>query len=168
MESWTKASRRAGAAGGQEPHLPGLCLPAPFPRDRSLPAFRGTGPIRRLQNRDNCPAKLRQSCGMLCLKPMRMPRRRPKNPRRVVANRHSTLLLQTVLIVLPILVLSSVALYSLRKDRALIETETRERARTNAPAIARQWGRRLSVALAAFLAEQDPRVSINKNEPAQI
>ena len=37
--------------------------------------------------------------------------------------RHSTLLFKTLLIVLPIAILSVVALYSLRQERELIEAE---------------------------------------------
>ena len=56
--------------------------------------------------------------------------------------RRSTFFLQTLLILLPITILSGIALYALRQDRALIEWEARERARTMAPEIAQRLGRR--------------------------
>jgi signal transduction histidine kinase len=57
---------------------------------------------------------------------------------------HAALIRQAVLIVLPIGVLSSVALYSLQRDRALIELDAKERARAVAPETASRWSRRVS------------------------
>jgi signal transduction histidine kinase len=57
------------------------------------------------------------------------------------------LLLQAVLIVLPLAILSGVALYFLREDRASIEQEARERANVLAPELAQRLGPRVGDAL---------------------
>jgi signal transduction histidine kinase len=59
----------------------------------------------------------------------------------------STLLWQALLVVLPLAILSGVALYFLREDRASIEQEARERANVLAPELAQRLGPRVGDAL---------------------
>ena len=63
------------------------------------------------------------------------------------------LLWRTALIVLPVAVLSGVALYSLRQDRASIEREARDRARVLAPNLAGIIGKRAGEVIERQLAE---------------
>jgi signal transduction histidine kinase len=63
------------------------------------------------------------------------------------------LLWRAVLIVLPVAVLSGIALYSLRQDRASIEREARDRARVLAPNLAGILGKRAGEAIERRLAE---------------
>jgi signal transduction histidine kinase len=84
--------------------------------------------------------------------------------------RRSTLFLQTLLILLPITILSGIALYSLRQDRALIEWEARERARTMAPEIAQRLGRGASQQVNRLIADQSRNLDLAlrfpvRNEP---
>ena len=55
---------------------------------------------------------------------------------------------QILLIAAPLAVLSGIALYSLRQDRASLEAEARDRARMLAPELARQWGQTINQKLA--------------------
>ena len=64
---------------------------------------------------------------------------------------------QTLLIAAPLVVLSGIALYSLRQDKASIEQEARDRARTLAPELARQWGQSMSQKLADQPAQKLPQ-----------
>ena len=58
-----------------------------------------------------------------------------------------TLLWQAALVVLPVAILSGVALYYLREDKASIEQEARDRAGVLAPELARRLGERVGEAL---------------------
>jgi signal transduction histidine kinase len=64
---------------------------------------------------------------------------------------------QTLLIAAPLAVLSGIALYSLRQDKASLETEARDRARMLAPELARQWGQSMSQKLADQPAQRLPQ-----------
>jgi signal transduction histidine kinase len=58
---------------------------------------------------------------------------------------------QAALIVLPVVVLSGVALHFLREDRTAIEQDARNRANSLGPEVARQMGEQIGAALAASL-----------------
>src|SRR5881396_3055572 len=110
-------------------------------------------------------AKLPYSWGILW--------QRPIEPMKTFRFRHSTLLLQTLLIVLPIAVLSAVALYSLRQERELIGLEARERLRTIAPELAQRLGRSASQKINRLIANQSRGLDIilrfpMTNEPAGV
>lgn len=64
----------------------------------------------------------------------------------------ASLLWQVLLVVPPIIVLSAVALYSLRQDRAAIEQDARKNAAVLAPELARRWGARVQADLTALVA----------------
>jgi len=64
----------------------------------------------------------------------------------------ASLLWQVLLVVPPVIVLSAVALYSLRQDRAAIEQDARKNAAVLAPELARRWGARVQTDLAALVA----------------
>ena len=64
----------------------------------------------------------------------------------------ASLLWQVLLVVPPVIVLSAVALYSLRQDRAAIEQDARKNAAVLAPELARRWGARVETDLAALVA----------------
>ena len=64
----------------------------------------------------------------------------------------TSLLWQVLLVVPPVIVLSAVALYSLRQDRAAIEQGARRSAAVLAPDLARRWGARVETDLAALVA----------------
>jgi signal transduction histidine kinase len=64
---------------------------------------------------------------------------------------------QILLIAAPLTVLSGIALYSLRQDKASLEQDARDRARTLAPELARQWGQSMSQKLADQPAQQLPQ-----------
>ncbi len=64
--------------------------------------------------------------------------------------RHSALLWQVLLIFPPVVLLSAVALYSLRQDKAMVEQEARDRCGIVASSVTRQWERRAGASLADF------------------
>ena len=64
----------------------------------------------------------------------------------------ASLLWQVLLVVPPVIVLSVVALYSLRQDRAAIEQDARRNAAALAPDLARRWGARVEADLSALIA----------------
>jgi signal transduction histidine kinase len=64
----------------------------------------------------------------------------------------ASLLWQVLLVVPPVVVLSAVALYSLRQDHAAIEQDARRSAAVLAPDLARRWGARVEADLAALVA----------------
>lgn len=64
----------------------------------------------------------------------------------------SRLVWQVLLIALPVIILSSIALYSLRQDRAAIEQDARRNASVQVPDLALRWGVRVSTDLAALIA----------------
>jgi len=66
------------------------------------------------------------------------------------------LLWQAALVVLPVAILSGVAFYYLREDKASIEQEARERARVLAPELARRLGERLGEILKSRPAQTAP------------
>ncbi len=81
----------------------------------------------------------------------------------------ASLLWQVLLVGPPVIVLSAVALYSLRQDRAAIELDARRNTAVLAPELARRWGARVQADLAALVssacasaaqpASSDPRDS---------
>jgi signal transduction histidine kinase len=70
------------------------------------------------------------------------------------------------LIVPPVVVLSAVALFSLRQDRALIERDARDHARMLAPELARQCGTRVGEELAGFLQREAAEISGESKPPS--
>jgi signal transduction histidine kinase len=64
----------------------------------------------------------------------------------------ASLLWQVLLVVPPVIVLSAVALYSLRQDRAAIEQDARRNAAALVPDLARRWGARVEADLGALVA----------------
>jgi hypothetical protein len=59
---------------------------------------------------------------------------------------------QVLLIAPPVIILSAIALYSLRQDRASIEQDARRNASVQVPDLALRWGVRVSMDLAALIA----------------
>lgn len=83
------------------------------------------------------PVDVRYDCGIGIFRP-----RMKSHPRHDFA-----LLLQALLIVLPLAILSGVALYFLREDKASIEQEARDRASVLAPELAQRLGSQVGDAL---------------------
>jgi len=73
--------------------------------------------------------------------------------RAAAQGQHTGLLWQVLLVVPPVILLSAVALYSLRQDRAAIEQDARRTAALLAPDLARRLGARADAALGAVIAE---------------
>jgi signal transduction histidine kinase len=89
---------------------------------------------------------MKRAAGRAILPPMFRPRS--------TAHRRggSRLVWQVLFIVPPVIILSVVALYSLRQDHASIEQGARKNASVLAPDLARRWGVRASTELAALIA----------------
>jgi len=60
---------------------------------------------------------------------------------------------QIVLIAAPVLILSAISLYSLRQDRAAVEQDARDRARTLVSSLSNQWRESVSKDVEAFLTD---------------
>ena len=80
------------------------------------------------------------------------------------ASRPASFLTQTVLIAAPLVVLSALTLYSLRRDQAVVEQDVRDRLQMLASDFARQWSRQADEQLAAWVQAQ--AIELGRSLPA--